>query len=1012
MQLHPFIRKSFGLLLLFTVNLTAAETDLRPNILWLTSEDHGPHMGCYGDTYADTPNVDRLASSGLRYTHAWSTYPVCAPARTTLISGLYPMGTGSEHMRSKVPYPAGLQMYPQLMQRAGYYCINHYKQDFNMETPGTVWDDTSSTSHWKNCPPGTPFFAIFNAFDSHESQIRNLEKPLKHDPDKAPIPAYHPDTEVVRLDWARYYDTVTSADAKAGERLDEIAEAGLIDDTIVFYYADHGSGMPRNKRFAANLGLHVPLVVYIPEKFKHLRPPEYMEGGTSDRLVGFIDMAPTLLSLAGVKPPEWMEGHAFLGEYQSEPQEFLFGGRARMDERYYDLVRCVTDGHYVYIRNYMPHRPHGQHLNYQWETATTREWERFHLEGKLTPEQDSFWQPRQSEELYDLKNDPDEVHNLANSPQYAEIKAKLRSAQQAQARKIRDLGFLPEGQLFTRAPGVAPYDFKSDPEIYPFAKIFETAELASMLDPDALPELITALKNNDSAVRYWGAMGLLMRGETGISAGKNALVQALDDDSPQVAIVAAEALITFDGSHDAKALDRLIELADPVTHSPLVSLAALNSIDAIGEKARPLVPQIVVLSKKTVPEWPPYDRYPFREMEWLLKKLLPDETTRVSPDREYWIDMANRLATPVLSALAEGRLKQTMPVETAPDGETGARAKYTHLEALGRLLCGIAPWLELGDDGSAEGILRAHLAQLSRQAIHSATDPASPDLMNFSDGAQPLVDAAFLAQAFIRAPNELWEKLDLQVRKNVVTALRETRNVQPYNCNWILFAAEIEAFFHRIGEEVDPDRLYTPLKQYQEWYLGDGIYGDGPEFHWDYYNSFVIQPMLYDIAETVGEESEELSRIRANVRERLSRFATIQERLIAPDGSYPATGRSITYRSGAFQALAVSAWQGLLPEGLKPAQARQGLSAVIHRTLDGAENWDSEGWLRLGLSGHQPHLAEGYISTGSLYLCSAALLPLGLPSDHPFWSDGSAQGTWEIAWTGTDLKADHALHSH
>jgi uncharacterized sulfatase len=326
--------------------LAGAADALRPNILWLTSEDHGPHMGCYGDKLAVTPNVDALAAKGLLYTKCWSNAPVCAPARTTIITGMYPTSLGAEHMRSMVPFPAGKKMFPQFLREAGWYCTNNSKEDYNIEKPGQVWDESSGRAHWKNRKPGQPFFAIFNSTKSHESQIRTRPHKQITDPAKVRVPAYHPDTPEVRQDWAQYYDKVSEADADAGKHLKELADAGLTEDTIIFYYADHGSGMPRNKRWPYNSGLHVPFVVYIPEKFKDLRPPEYKAGGKSDRLVSFVDLAPTLLSLIGVKPPDWMQGHAFLGKFTTEPQPFLHGFRGRMDERL-DLVRSVTDGRYV-----------------------------------------------------------------------------------------------------------------------------------------------------------------------------------------------------------------------------------------------------------------------------------------------------------------------------------------------------------------------------------------------------------------------------------------------------------------------------------------------------------------------------------------------------------------------------------------------------------------------------------------------------------------------------------------
>ena len=569
----------------------------RPNIVWITSEDHGPHLGCYGDAYATTPNVDRLAARGLRYRFCWSNAPVCAPARTTLITGLYASSCGAEQMRSLVAYPRGQKMFPQLLREAGYYCTNNAKEDYNIAKPGKVWDESSKQAHWKNRLGGQPFFAVFNSEKSHESKIRARPHKQIHDPAKVRVPAYHPDTPEVRQDWAQYCDGVSEADADAGRRLKEIEDAGLADETIVFYFADHGSGMPRNKRWPCNAGLRVPLVVYIPEKFKDLRPPEYAPGGESQRLTSFVDFAPSVLSLAGIEPPEWMQGHAFLGKHAATKQPFVHGFRGRMDERI-DLVRSVSDGRYVYVRQYMPHRIYGQHIDYMFQTPTTRVWKQLHDAGKLTAEQDAFWKPKPPEELYDLQSDPDEVKNLARSPDHQAIKTRLRVAQQELAANIRDVGFLPEGELLARSRGSSPYDFGHDDRQYPFARVFATAELASMLRPEALAALQRALTDPDSAVRYWAALGLLMRGKAGVDAAHADLRQALDDPSPYVRIVAAEALGQHGDDRDLqRALPLLAEHAGASQGDVFVSIAALAALDALGDKAAPVSAQI-----KSLPE--------------------------------------------------------------------------------------------------------------------------------------------------------------------------------------------------------------------------------------------------------------------------------------------------------------------------------------------------------------------------------------------------------------------------
>src|SRR4051812_43969322 len=293
-------------------------------------------------------------------------------------------------------------------------------------------------------------------------------------------------------------------------------------------------------------------------------------------------------------------------------------------------------------------------------------------------------------------------------------------------------------------------------------------------------------------------------------------------------------------------------------------------------------------------------------------------------DRADWTQMAERLARPLLSALAARKLKSLMPVESHPASHD--RPDFTHLEGFGRLLAGLAPWFETSSGQLLEDKLRSELVALARESLDAATDPASPDFMNFSRGKQPLVDAAFLAQALRRAPTELWRKLETRVQRNVISALQSSRVIQPGESNWKLFATTVEVFLHSIGEQRDEARLFEGIRKHRDWYVGDGIYGDGPEFHWDYYNSFVIQPMLVEALDAVGDETPEWRAFRDKARDRLTRYAAIQERLIAPDGSYPVIGRSIAYRCGAFQALALAAMRHQLPDHIAPAQARVALS--------------------------------------------------------------------------------------
>jgi len=374
-------------------------------------------------------------------------------------------------------------------------------------------------------------------------------------------------------------------------------------------------------------------------------------------------------------------------------------------------------------------------------------------------------------------------------------------------------------------------------------------------------------------------------------------------------------------------------------------------------------------------------------------------------DRDLWIQTLDRVSRPVLEHLAADRLRARMPVE-APAGGPDARRPFSHLEAFGRTVSGLAPWLEaFGETGAEAG----RTAELVRRGIERATNPQAADFMNFRHGGQALVDTAFLSYGLVLAPTALWQPLGDDVKIRVGDALRSTRALTPGNNNWLLFSAMVEACLAKFGAQWQPEPIDRAVRSLDSWYKGDGIYGDGPEFHWDYYNSYVIQPFLTTILETMRPIDPRWKGYEARVAGRALRYAAVQERMIAPDGSFAPVGRSLTYRCGAFHHLAHQAWRGRLPAGLGAGQVRCALSAVIRRTLGAEDTFDADGWLRVGLCGAQPSLAETYISTGSLYLCLLAFHPLGLPRDDAFWNEPKADWTQRRAWSGRDLPADHAL---
>jgi hypothetical protein len=377
-------------------------------------------------------------------------------------------------------------------------------------------------------------------------------------------------------------------------------------------------------------------------------------------------------------------------------------------------------------------------------------------------------------------------------------------------------------------------------------------------------------------------------------------------------------------------------------------------------------------------------------------------------DRKYWVETLVQIAGPVLEAMAERKLKEIMPVEGVGD-ERYDRKYFSHLEAIARTLVGVAPWFESTCSDPEEEQLREKYAELARRSIDAATDPESADFVNFSFSFQPIVDAAFLCHAILRAPNELWHKLDERVKANLVAGLKATRSRKPHFNNWLLFSAMIETGLCLMGEDWDRMRVDYALRQHEQWYQGDGAYADGPEFHWDYYNSFVIQPMLVDIIRTVASEYPEWEALKPGILKRARRYGEVLERFIAPDGTFPPIGRSLAYRFGAMQHLAQMALQHTLGNGIYPSQVRSALTAVIKRTMQVPGNFDEKGWLKVGFCGSQLQVGEMYISTGSLYLCSAVFLPLGLSDGDEFWSDKSRDWTSKKMWSGQEAHLDHAL---
>ncbi len=555
----------------------------RPNILWITSEDNGPQLGCYGDTYAETPNIDALAAKSLRYRRCWSNAPVCAPARTTIISGMYATSLGGQHMRSGVTLPNDVRLYPEVLREAGYYCTNNSKKDYNFANEDGGWNESSGKAHWRNRPnKQTAFFAIFNIGTSHESKIRTRPHTLKHDPAKVRLPAYHPDTPEVRHDWAQYYDKMTQMDGEVGRILQQLDKDGLADSTIIFYYGDHGSGMPRSKRWPFNSGLHVPLLLHVPEKFKDLAPEDYAEGGETTRLVSFVDLGPTAISLAGVKPPANMQGIPFAGDYNGPPKKYLFGFRGRMDERI-DMVRSCTDGRYVYMRHFYPDRPYLKHVEYMFQTPTTRVWKEMFDAGKLNEAQAKFWKTKPVEELFDLESDPSEVVNLAGRREHASRVETMRTAVQDWMVQTLDLGLLPEAEMHRAAEGAPPRSYANRHKDE-FARLASVAFDAMDVDNGlSVKELAKLSKDGRPGIRYWAVRGLAIRpSDNGIRDAS--LLRSHSSGLPSISIAASDGLLTSDReSARREGVDRLVELANVENAGHFAAIEALNVLDMNAE---------------------------------------------------------------------------------------------------------------------------------------------------------------------------------------------------------------------------------------------------------------------------------------------------------------------------------------------------------------------------------------------------------------------------------------------
>ncbi len=547
-----------------------------PNILWIVSEDNSPYLGCYGDSLANTPNLDKLALEGHLYTHAYANAPVCAPARNTIITGVYANANGSQHMRSQNALSETVRFFPEYLRERGYYCTNNAKEDYNTVIVNTknIWDESSKTAHYKNRKEGQPFFHIRNIHTTHESSIHDSlpSSALAHRPGEMVIPPYHPTTEDIKHDWAQYYDKITQMDAEVGSILQELEDSGQAENTIVFYYSDHGGVLARSKRYLFETGTHVPFIVRIPEKYKEWRPSKV--GVKVERMISFVDLAPTVLSLADITPPDYLQGRAFLGKLAQEAPKYVHMFKGRMDERY-DMSRAVRDKRYRYVKNYMPFRTYGQPLSYLFRARSINSWQREWESGNLDDIQSLFWKSKPREELYDTENDPWEVNNLADDPAYSPILLRMREENLNWVNRIGDSGFIPEAELIQLTKGTTVYDFLRSGDVN-LSSIIDAAEKASTASSDSLPILLEYLDSENSAIRFWGATGLrIIQNDAKSEIEK--LKQAMNDDSITVTNVLSEVLYNL-GEHDM-ARSKLIENLEKGNHYSRVH--TLNVIDVL-----------------------------------------------------------------------------------------------------------------------------------------------------------------------------------------------------------------------------------------------------------------------------------------------------------------------------------------------------------------------------------------------------------------------------------------------
>lgn len=604
----------------------------RPNIIWLVAEDISPALGCYGDTLALTPNIDRLATEGVRFDKAYATAPICAPSRSCLASGLYATSMGTQHLRSETPFSSRLKTLPEYMSEAGYFTSNRNKSDYNFDHEGRWEHWSGSLAPWRKRQDDKPFYSFINVGPSHEGSVNNQERyeesieeiPTEQriKPEQINLPPYYPDTKDTREVWAHYYNVLQLLDANVGRVIDSLESDGLLEETIIFFFGDHGFGMPRYKRWLYHTGIHVPLIIRVPEKYQDMIP--YQAGTSTDQLVSFVDFPATALNMAGAQIPETMEGQAFMGPELPAKRKYIFAARDRADDMF-EMSRAAFDGRYLYIRHYMPHLPYIQSgfINSDKKHAY-RALRNARKAGLNNTEQEKLWQAKPFEELYDLVQDPKEINNRASDESLAAKKLELKQELHQWMIEHKDLGLLTEAEYMMRSEGTSPYDYARQNDNYKVKEILAAAELVGVADEK---ELIEKVKSSDSGERYWAIMGIINLDKPG-KQSLSTLNSLLEDPSPSVQIQAAEALLRNEPSE--KALNVLQKWVKD--ERPWLALQAARAIQLIGDRAQSLIPTMYTVLESNLGE--PSARLKYKDfnyaaftswaLEWALQELGED----------------------------------------------------------------------------------------------------------------------------------------------------------------------------------------------------------------------------------------------------------------------------------------------------------------------------------------------------------------------------------------------------